>query len=59
MEVLTVNEAYKPKGKNNVIDKYPWLHPKDPRRHMTDEEILHNTIDLSKSALNDKGKRRL
>ena len=65
MEVLmnrvssSVNEAYKPKGKNNVIDKYPWLDPEDPRRHTTDEEILHDTIDLSKSALNDKGKKKL
>ena len=65
MEVLmkkvssSVNEAYKFKEKNNVIDKYPWLDPEDPRRHITDEENLHNTIDLSKSALDDKGKKKL
>ena len=38
-------------------DKYPWLDKKDPRRKMTDEEILDTYIDLSKSSLTDKEKR--
>jgi hypothetical protein len=34
-----------------TTDPYPWLEPEDPRRHMTDDEILHKYIDLSKSDL--------
>ena len=37
-------------------DKYPWLDPEDPRRNMTDEEILDTYVDLSKSCLNDSQK---
>ena len=40
-------------------DKYPWLDKKDPRRNMTDEEILDTYIDLSKSSLTDKEKEAL
>ena len=32
-------------------DPYPWLEPTDPRRHMTDEEIIRKFVDLSKSKL--------
>ena len=32
-------------------DPYPWLGLDDPRRHMTDEEILDKYIDLSNSDL--------
>ena len=34
-------------------DKYPWLDPEDPRRNMTDEEILDTYVDLSKSSLTE------
>ena len=37
-------------------DKYPWLDPEDPRRNMTDEEILDTYVDLSKSCLTDSQK---
>ena len=37
-------------------DKYPWLDPEEPRRNMTDEEILDTYVDLSKSCLNDSQK---
>ena len=37
-------------------DPYPWLDCKDPRRHMTDEEILWKYIDLKDSALDEDGK---
>ena len=40
-------------------DRYPWLDKKDPRRNMTDEEILDNYIDLSKSSLTNKEKEAL
>ena len=32
-------------------DPYPWLYSDDPRRDMTDEEILDKYIDLSNSDL--------
>ena len=40
-------------------DRYPWLDEKDPRRNMTDEEILDTYIDLSKSSLTQKDKEAL
>ena len=40
-------------------DKYPWLAEDDPRRHQTDAEILHEKIDIKKSALNKKEKAKL
>ena len=44
----TQNVHYKKKGtKERGPDPYPWLDKDDPRRHMTDEEILYKYIDLS------------
>ena len=31
-------------------DPYPWLADDDPRRYQSDEEIMHEEIDLSNSA---------
>jgi hypothetical protein len=39
-------------------DPYPWLEPDDPRRNMTDREIIESTIDLSESNLTSREKRR-
>ena len=38
---------------------YHWLAEDDPRRHLTDEEILYEKIDLSNSALSRKERTRL
>ena len=46
-----IENSFKPRTKNGVTDPYPWLEKTDPRRSMSDEEILIQTIDLSKSAL--------
>ena len=40
-------------------DPYPWLDTKDPRRNMTDEEILWKYIDLTESSLDEEGKAEL
>ena len=40
-------------------DPYPWLDEDDPRRDMTDEEILHQYIDLSESHLTHKEKEEV
>ena len=40
-------------------DPYPWLDKEDPRRNMTDEEIMRMKIPLDKSRLNDAEKERL
>ena len=40
-------------------DPYPWLDEDDPRRDMTDEEILHWYIDLSESHLTHKEKEEV
>jgi hypothetical protein len=39
-------------------DPYPWLEPDDPRRKMTDREIIETSIDLSESNLTRKEKKR-
>ena len=43
----------------DITDPYPWLDPTDPRRNMTDEEIIHKYVDLSDSCLNKKDKIKL
>ena len=43
----------------NQLDPYPWLDSKDPRRNMTDEEILWKYIDLTESTLDEEGKAEL
>ena len=40
-------------------DPYPWLDHEDPRKTMTDEEILHKYIDLSDSDLSEDEKNTL
>ena len=40
-------------------DPYPWLAPGDPRRNISDKEILDKYIDLSKSDLSPKEKKKL
>ena len=40
-------------------DPYPWLDVDDPRRFQSDEEILYENIDLSRSALTRKEKSKL
>ena len=49
------NQLTKAKGK----DPYPWLDKEDPRRKMTDQEILEKYIDLSDSDLDLAEKRSL
>ena len=53
----TCKQHVKPRSADT--DKYPWLDKKDPRRNMTDEEILDTYIDLRKSSLTDKEKEAL
>ena len=40
-------------------DPYPWLDVDDPRRFQSDEEILYENIDLSRSVLTRKEKSKL
>ena len=59
--VILPNEG-KLKTKTNsqdITDPYPWLDPTDPRRNMTDDEIIHKYVDLSESYLNRKDKIKL
>ena len=53
----TQNVRYKRRGvEKKGPDPYPWLDKDDPRRHMTDEEILYKYIDLSESNLTESEK---
>ena len=55
--------SQEPKNHNVNIptpnDPYPWLEKDDPRRHMTDEEIIQQKIPLQQSNLNDTEKQKL
>ena len=53
----TCKQHVKPRSADT--DNFPWLDKKDPRRSMTDEQILDTYIDLSKSSLKDKEKEAL
>ena len=54
-----VAKRFTPVRKNGKVDPYPWLEKDNPRRHMTDEEILDKMIDLSKSAMTTSEKKEL
>ena len=43
-------------NKSTPDDKYPWLDPDDPRRDMSDKEILRMKLNLKDSILNEKEK---
>ena len=70
-QYMKITGRYKTKGNVSQIneeenverykkyDPYPWLTKDDPRRFQSDEEILHEKIDLSDSALSRKEKSRL
>ena len=45
--------------RNNPEDPYPWLDSDDPRRQMTDEEILHLKVPLGNSILTAAEKERI
>ena len=49
---IPIDDTNKPTPDN----KYPWLDPDDPRRNMTDKEILRMKLNLKDSILNEKEK---
>ena len=51
--------TYKAGFKVDPNDKWPWLDPDDPRRKMTDREILEKYIDLSESIMTEQQKSDL
>ena len=57
-EANRANRNRRPLGlkPDNSQDPYPWLEPDDPRRKLTDEQILECTIDLSSSCLTNREK---
>ena len=59
-KVSTQNVRYqKREAVRKLPDPYPWLDKDDPRRNMTDEEILYQYIDLSKLYLTHKEKEEV
>ena len=40
-------------------DPYPWLEPNDPRRTLTDQEIIERYVNLAEADLTAKEKRTL
>ena len=62
--VLVDRKGATPENDTNIVedkekDPYPWLPPDDPRRTMTDREILEKYVDLSDSLLTEKEKKQL
>ena len=54
------NSTMKTRSKDDASkDPYPWLDDNDPRRNMTDKEILESTIDLSEACITEKQKQAL
>ena len=47
------------KSKQNMDNSYPWLDDDDPRKFMSDEEILYKYIDLSEACLTEEQKNTL
>ena len=56
---LHVKHGSQQKLQQSADDPYPWLDSQDPRRDMSDEEILRKYIDLSQSILNESEKEEL
>ena len=54
-----VEHVSQQKLQQSADDPYPWLDSQDPRRDMSDEEILRKYIDLNQSILNDSEKKEL
>ena len=58
-KLATQNVCYKRGVEEKGPDPYPWLDKDDPRRHMTDEEILYKYINLSESHLTENEKEEV
>ena len=58
---LSINRRVKtPRYEDDASkDPYPWLDDNDPRRNMTDKEILESTIHLSEACITEKQKQAL
>ena len=54
-----VKHGSQQKLQQSADDPYPWLDSQDPRRDMSDEEILRKYIDLNKSILDETEKEKL
>jgi hypothetical protein len=50
-QITFINEQRRHSTTTTEYDSYPWLDADDPRKYMTDEEIIRTRIDLSKSEL--------
>ena len=59
-KIFTQNVRYRKREvASKQQDPYPWLDEDDPRRKMTDEEILYKYIDLSESHLTRREKEEV
>ncbi len=54
-----ITQTQQQREKSSKEDPYPWLEPDDWRRNKTDKEILDATIDLTKSKISNKEKKRV
>ena len=55
----TENPEHDTNTSTNGEDPYPWLDSRDPRKYMTDTEIIKKYIDLSETCLSDKEKENV
>ena len=51
-----INTLKKEREQKSPKDDYPWLHPDDKRRHMTDKEMLEKYVNLDDTCLSKEEK---
>ena len=58
IDLTTTEEKVVQKNKLNKADPWPWLEKDDPRRNMTDEEILRKYINLEGACITERQKEQ-
>ena len=49
--ILEGYNVFKNKLQEKKVEPYPWLEPDDPRRKLTDRQVIESMINLSQSCL--------
>ena len=55
-QTYTENPGHDTNTSTNGKDPYPWLDSEDPRKYMTDTDIINKYVNLSETCLSDNTK---
>lgn len=58
IDLTTTEEKVEQKNKHNKANPWPWLEKDDPKRNMTDEEILRKYINVEGACINERQKEQ-